>query len=495
MNEKVEKIVQELMELDPSLKDQQDDVRKLVEVFLADKPNIELDQEFVMALKRKLLAKASVTAETGVINKGAFNFMLNKLNVSMAVVTLVAVATSAVLYQKAYGPIVNILPEEKSDRVTIADLGANAFGDLAKSNSRGGGIGGGGGMAGGQDSMANESKIAVGAGGGGGDALGMPVPYNIYKFTYKGEDLDLSSSKEVNVYRPARGAFSSQNAKLLKNLNLRDFGVKDFTNKRIDSLSVSDDKEFGYTAYVDFLNSNISLYQNYAKWNTDEKKCNWDQACIANLHAGKSRATEAEMVEIAKAFLAEQGISTQGFGEPKVHESWFRTLSSIQQSGDTFLPLDASVVFPRIIEGREVRDESGMETGLMVSLNVLSRTVTGVSDFGVVKFEKSIYAGETDASRILKLAEKGSFYNYPEPVVDPSVKVVTLNLGTPERGLLRTWVQAEGEEGGRDVYVEALFFPVQKPEESNYYNKYVVIPLAKGILDAQNQTPSDLPVR
>lgn len=466
--------MKELYELYPELAGHETALKEFLQKFLANQPHPVVDRAFAAKLRRELLAEAE--SMSGMKEKTSFG-KLKVFSFSMALVALAAVVTSGVLYDRAYGPV-SFLGFGGRDVSKVAELMPNAFGTLGQVSTAGG-IGGGGGMAGGDGESA---KLAQ---GGGGDASLVPA-YRIYNFKYEGEVVsDLPS--DVLVYRKSKNSLRSQAASFLSRFKLSDFGLKNFAKNQIDSISVSDDIDKGYSLNIDFVNSNMSLYQNFSRWNTPEKQCMWDPECIRQKRAGQEEASESEIVQIAKNFVAEFGINTEGLGEPQIHESWVQTLE-LMRSDPSFMLSDATVVFPRLIEGAEVMDEGGNTSGLFITVNVWDREVTSANDIWAGGMEKSEYAAETNFDRLKGLAEKGSYMGY-KPYFDPAAELVTVKLGTPTRGLLRTWQTLPSTGEATELYVEALFFPVLNQNETGYWSKSIAIPLVKDILDNQPEPP------
>ncbi len=474
MQEKITEVLRELYELDPELSEHESALKEFLEKFLAEKPDPVIDREFAMRLRTQLLAQAESMNDMKLKTPFAF---FQSFSFGMTVVALAAVITSGVLYNKAYGPVSFLGFGGKQDTVKVAELSPNAFGALGQVNTARG-VGGGG-----QGGDAESAKLAQ---GGGGNAEMIAPPYKVHVFKYEGVEVeDLPS--QVSVYRKTKDSLRNQAAGFMSRFKLSDFGLKNFTKNQIDMVTVSDDKDSGYAVTVDFINNNISLYQNYNRWSTAEKQCQWNPECIRQRRSGQTQASNEEIVAIAKRFIEDFGISTTGLGEPRLHPTWIQTLE-LQRSDPSMIPADASVVFPRLVEGIEVRDEGGYASGLMINVNVWDRVVTGASDIWEAGLDKSSYQSETNFARLRTLAEKGSYMAY-EPYIDPNAERVTVRLGTPTRGLLRTWQTLPDSGQTSELFVEALFFPVLNQTEVGYWSGNVAIPLAKDILDNQQQPP------
>ncbi len=59
MDTEIEKIITELYEIDPTLKEHRDDIRVLVTTLLEAKPNVVINENFILNLRKSLLNRAS----------------------------------------------------------------------------------------------------------------------------------------------------------------------------------------------------------------------------------------------------------------------------------------------------------------------------------------------------------------------------------------------------------------------------------------------------
>ena len=69
-----------------------------------------------------------------------------------------------------------------------------------------------------------------------------------------------------------------------------------------------------------------------------------------------------------------------------------------------------------------------------------------------------------------------------------------MDLGTPSVVLMRSWLPS-GDGSSSEVNVPALQFPVlQKPADQPWFSNYVMVPLAKEILDQKQDGPVVMPM-
>jgi hypothetical protein len=187
------------------------------------------------------------------------------------------------------------------------------------------------------------------------------------------------------------------------------------------------------------------------------------------------------------------GISREGYGEPQVMNNWRVQYASANAAEriSFYIPESVQVVYPLLIEDKQVYDESGAVSGLSIMVDARSKKVSNVYDLTTKQFERSEYTGETDGKRILGIAENGGFrnYTYAEPAASEKIKTTQLNLDTPTLQLVRIWYSADNYKTNNELYVPALVFPIKDWEKTGYWRQNVIVPVVREILDSDKQPP------
>lgn len=483
MNENLDAILEELYALDPGLRAQEPSIRKLAEELLAARPDAPIDQAFVTRLRLELKARAAVSRPKTSLFTNPFVMPANKYLVPglaiLAIATVGALTLSSL--QRPAGA-----PSTGTSKVAYAPsvehVGDGAFGPLvgqpgsARSES-----GGGMGLGAGAPQTATPSLPPM----AGGDAVAVDKMIvspdwtpTIYKHVYKGEAIE-GLSAQVDIYRRIRGAAGAGPIAALMehDLGLMDLGA--VKNGSVQSFSIAESRENGYVINVNPEEGTINIYENYLTWTYPERSCT-DEACFNSY-----RLTEADMlpaeeaVRIADAFLAEYGVSKDGYGIPTVREEWRAQLLAVADKTSFWFPDTATVVYPLIVEGKPVYDESGAPYGMNVNVNVRHKRASGLWNLAMRNFQVSSYAGETDAAVLIGIAEKGGVYG--DSWMPEGAKVVEVELGTPTIAYTRVWQWSS--TAGNELTVPALIFPVLNAPQ-DYWRSNVAVPLAKELLQA-----------
>lgn len=495
-NTDIESILADLYAIDPELKSHDTELRKVINQLLTAKPDITPNKEFIESLKRTVLERS----ETILAHKPTFLEKLHSMQKTFlypatAAVVLIVAATAGVMAFLKNPQLAN----RESGSIALQSSGEFAFGPLTSNQNflgkgSGIGLGGGGGFAGVSMNTAapttaptaEESATRDTAIGGDAKLSIYPAPYNVYTYTYKGEPLNLTESK-LPVIRRIKGITNQNSNSLLSPISSL-FNISKITNAKAQNISVMEDRDYGYAINVDFLEGGVSFSQNWQRWPHPENDCR-DEACYKRYRVTEADIPgDAELIAIADRFLSDYGIARAGFGDAEVRSDWRIYYEQSTDKANYYFPESITVIYPQLINGEKVYDESGYPTGLTINVNVRYNRVDGVWGLTTQSFESSNYSMETNATKIIELATKGGYnYNYPMPYpADSGVQAnqVVLDLGTPEQILMKSyrWNGSTSDE----LYVPALRFPIiNMPKDQPFYATSITIPLASELFDAR----------
>ncbi len=381
-----------------------------------------------------------------------------------------------------------------SAEVQVNRLAANAYGQLKANEMAPAGKGGGGNVAFGMGGDAASSAVSPEAGTNA--KMIYPAPdYVQYVYSYKGDELNVNE-QTMDVLRRVKGIGGNVNAaQILKQLNLGVVNPNSFSSTKLSSLTVNEDRDFGYSITVNMDEGSVYINENWQKWNTPDRACSTEACFQANRMQLSDMPANEEVITIADQFLKDHGIPTAAYGKPIVQDQWRLEYERVNDKSQAYIPDVVTVIYPLTIRGGIVYDEGGNPNGLMVTVNVRVKKVSNVGEITSNRFDASGYATETDVARLLKLAEQGGWrggYGYPMPLAEsgmPTPKTETIELGTPEVAYVKIWQYQNGQNN--ELLVPSLVFPItKKPTSGYFYQNSVIVPLIKEILDQQaNDTP------
>jgi hypothetical protein len=494
LDSKIEQVLKDLYQIDPLFKEHEAKVRILIKEVLLSKPETKFDQEFARDLRRKLMAQADLMKEKRDVSLLRKASLLKKVSYSLGFVALAAIVAAGGLYYKdskkpgRLADITSLL----SGSVNISKQKSNAFGKLALSSPLGTPTGSGGNEAAPQNDAAAKSSpsFAYGMGGGGNgiDAKIMPPMVN-YQYVYKGGEFTVDSA-QMDVYRRIKTAASAGNmAAYLRGL---DFGLLDmgsFSNLSLQNMNIMEDKDFGYSFYINMQESSISASENWQRWQTPDRQCR-DQQCYESLRLKMADLpSDQSTIDLANRFLKDHKISTANFDEPFVDSTWKLEYESATDKTNSYIPNILTVIYPLKVDGHVIYDEGGRKTGLYASVDVRVNKVSGFGELYAQNYDSSTYAVETDSNKLIKLAEKGglnsAYYAY-----ENAAKTETIELGTPEFIYIKHYQYSPDGGTSTELLVPALSFPITKtPAGQFFYQKNVIVPLPRSYSTAGQSHP------
>lgn len=483
---KIEQIYQELVLLDPSLKQDEQKVKSIISLLLKERPNVVIDENFKTSLLSKLQARVVNYKPEFKLSFNPFKYMfVKRLSIVSSTVALVALFTLAgmIVYNQTGSKKIALSTESLTD-VNISPKGSNAFGSLAKlvlasvsQSDKGSAIPTSTEAATGSDFFAS-----VPGGSGGATSVFpifpdvvLPYPDNISPtFKYTGQKLTQDNEKMDVLRRVERFGKDVDFSAFLNGLQLGIIDTTKLKNLKLENFRVVEDREFGYGFYVDTNQAVISVGQNWEKWPMDQ---------LVPQVRKENYSTDEEILGIAKQFLDDYHVSVENFGEPYVENSWKVYYEKMASTSELYYPEYASVIYPFLINGQLVYDEQGNPTGMSIGVNISYKKVVN-ADIWSQQYESSSYDAETDFDRIIKFAEQGGL---PRQyfMLSSATSTSVLNLDTPRLGLVRYYDYQNNR--GELLMVPAYIFPIlSKPDkdaEPYFLPSNVVVPLIKNILD------------
>lgn len=506
--DRLQNILKELYELDPSLRSHGDKLNVLIQKLLESEPEAEADSRFVAKLRHELM-------EYKPKKLFLFNFSMNKVPLAIATgVSVVAIIFTASVYMNVSSlkstKIKQYAAGQLSGEQKLVVLDKNAFGSLSFS-----GISGTNESALAAPSAAPMAQsnltttdavasktVAFGRGGGGvaassamiaeGQVAGkMIAPYYnyLYNYNYVGDDFVIENA-EMPVYRLAVNSDTAKSvAGSILNTSLGFVDLSGLANMSVGSISLSQGKE-GYNVYMNFDQGRVSIDRiqnyNYPPLYKTMIACDGPGCERPNYEEPKyEQVADNVLIDATENFINKFRIDKSAYGKPFVDNSWKK-----YNYDASYVPRYQSVVYPLAFDGKEAVESNGYAAGMRFNVDLADVAVQGVWEIINPVFEQSNYTLETDFARILKIAQKGGingmFYIYGAQAEGES-----LDLGTPEYVYMHQYDYADGYTFARELYFPALKFPIiNVPEGKQIYQDYVIIPLVKEVLDTYDKQDS-----
>lgn len=304
------------------------------------------------------------------------------------------------------------------------------------------------------------------------DAMIAPVDPNyvpeVYRYTFSGS-LDLEIPQNLTVYKKdTTKTDTSSLVNILKGVNFNWVDLGNFSNLALSNISLNENKDFGYSLYMDFDGGNLSLSKNWTKW----PQVNFEEIQKAPV------IQEDEAKKIASDFLKQYNIDLSSYGNPVIEQNYMMALAkmSARIAPDFYTPTP-TVIYPLVIDGKEVKEEYGQYAWVRIEIDAQSKKVSSINGMSVATYIASQYQVENNVENILKVANVWGRYGFYDMGTD-NVKITNIALKNPKLTYINTYNYKNNIQ--EQFVIPAIIFEVEKPENTEYfYQETITVPLLK----------------
>jgi hypothetical protein len=482
----LDRLVEEILEIDPALQAKETEVRRVVEHMLALQKDIEPNPFFIAKLRQTLREQEKRQHNS---LDSLFSFFMNNKQVLGVSLGAFVIALGVGSYYLAGTP--NSLGTPRQQPLAMQALGAEAFGSLVSPAVTG---------------LPPESartmmvqKTGAGGGSGGDVALDakMIAPNLVeYTYVYEGDESFIPENmEELTVFlRNKNTRADGQGIFALANRFFPTINLTPLANARVQNVSLVQDVKEGYGVYIDFDEARVSVNPNYIKWYGADvcggTPCNEQMLTVHDIPA------DDQLIRLANAFLNEYDVYMAQYGAPMIDTSW---KTNVNTDGTySYIPDTISVIYPLILGGHQIVEGYGTQPfGLRVNVDLRRDKVQGMWNLLGGSYAESKYPLETDVARIKKFALSGGYLRGPifYDNINTEISKKTVKLGTPTVVYQQQTVYSEKDQTSRELYVPSLSFPVMNMSDLEpYMSSAVIVPLPKELLDEREQSSLNIPM-
>jgi hypothetical protein len=379
----------------------------------------------------------------------------------------------------------NRTPQLAYEQQQIENVGSNAFGSLAdvqteSMTTEGRGSASFGVDGGGQLNIAEDSSAS-----GDDNASSQVIRPNLinYDFQYKGEAIDVQNINNRVYKRVKQGLASSDFSRnILSQLNTGLLDASKLNQAVVNNIEIRQNREFGHAIYMNLEQGVVGINKNWEQWPNSKIDCR-DDACFKQQQLQPDDVPQDnEIINIAKEFINKYGIDTSSYGEPTVMHHWRKTAELASDSSSVHVPEEIPVVFPLVIGEEKVYEQAGSPYGLILEVNIKHKRVAGARNLAAQKFQSSSYEAVNEPQKITDMAERGGLQAPYEH--DAPTKTVTIELGTPEVGLIS--IMKRDDQGSQQLFTPAFIFPIIDRSEQTYFTRdHIVVPATKELFEQE----------
>lgn len=433
MDNNIRALLNELYADDPALRAREAELVSLITALRSTKPTQPIDAKFKEQLRAALLVKATAPRPTT-----SWSRML------MWVAPVAAVAVVAVIAVQNIPP--NSSPIQPGGGLVVTNAAREAFGELSYSAA---------------DAAATRSQAGGGVETTPDDRMTI-LPAPDYRVTVFSAPESWAIPQLPVLQRSMNLGRGLTN--LVNGLELDLVSLAAMKNVQLDYLTLSEQAEDGYSITVDRLSGQINL----------SKKYSGDMA-VKEIAQGSTLPADDVIIAAANSFLKKYGIATNDLAAPEIRKDWLA-----YQVAETriYTPNQVTVIYPWIINGVPVVDESGWAYGLNVAVNVGDMTISSVNNIVPLRFSSSDYETVTNRDDLLPLIQRGG-NSYVGGIPAPEVVTVALEQPTPVYLVFRSYRETTPVE----YLAPALKFPVPAESIATAGRIAVVVPVVKDLLE------------
>lgn len=476
-------ILDELYDIDPSLREHETELLPLIERLLARDPAQKPSPAFVRKLRGELRLHARATAAESIEYHvshdapSAFAVFFNRFAYATAgaiAAVIVAVPTTIQFIDRnAVPPSFNDAPvalNADDGRATAETAGTSVptpvsalpvAAPFIRNQSGGGG----------------DAKMA------GGGAASLVAPWNPVRYRLEG-DLPALPSGNVTVLSRARAKTAPAFSAIADSFRTGAIDLSSFGDATVDSLTVSQREPFGYTVNLSAPDGTVSINQAWERWPHPENDCR-DDACYQRLRTKLSDIpADAELIRIAGAFMKEHAIDLSQYGEPTVDDGWRDSYDATEDKTMAWIPDAVRVVYPLLVDGKPVIEAGGEPTGISVQVSVRHKRVSDAWGITTYSFDESTDEAVSDRAAIEAFLDRSGGQTPEAPIVA---------LRDPAQGFVRVY-SYEGN-ASKELFVPALIFRVQPGSNAlGWHPRSVAVPLSRSTLDEALAIPMPMPI-
>lgn len=509
----IKEILFDLYMVDEELKKYETELKDIILEVCYSRPDTEFDDTFKQHLKEEINLKIKSLKRDNLNKKinlstdlpkesnlllfmKKFNYILGGASVSTLVILVgtyfmirsgqITIGNNKTLQQNN---ISNFSLSNKDDNNTarnnqitenasIKSLASNAFGKISISSAENTKQSGPEGYTLGSDAASSKMASSPMLGSSDENMMISYIPeYYTYTYTDSKEKLNYNTEGLEVLKKIYSGSANFD----YKNVSISNLNLSQFNNLKLNNLSLDEDKENGYSIYFNFNDGSLSINKNWQKW----PSANYDK----NLKITDVPSDES-IIKIANEFLSKYNIDIKNYGSPEVISDWKQYYEQSTDKENYYIPTSIGVMYPLIINGKQVYESYGEKIGMTVNVDIVSNKVDGLYGIQTQNYESSKYDLETDSNKLLDVIKIGGNMFSPRYASNTNVKEISSNVKNPSIAYMRTYKYDNNTS--YELYVPAMILDVENT--TNNYRKNIVIPLTKDSIEEILKNNKEQPV-
>ncbi len=392
MSSNVRALLDELYKLHPDLQSQEAHIIHIIETMLDHRPKVAIDEWFRTELRCKILSELSQQQNDSRSNFIFPTWLFSAFGTAFASVIIgVFVFYTFFPYTKLWyltdgartrGWLVSFVPAVEK----ISDHAFQIFTPLPNTQAKMGVAS----VPMSSDSMSSKIRAS---------SLAPTREVDVPQYAFTGSLPPLT--EKLNIYRKKIQFHESfQTEDFLNGLNLKGIKLSSLQDANISNLTITESWAYGYIVTIDSTLGSISFNPNYDTW-PPYPKCNGDWCDAPTPITQEQIPSPTKLQSIADTFLDTYGIDRTLYGVPSIDTSWDPE-SGVEWGGEN-LPEVLTVIYPLLLEWKEIFEEYGSVRGLSLTYDLRSGKITNLSGLERLSLESSKYSPIQDEMTLKNL--------------------------------------------------------------------------------------------
>ena len=435
MQTTTKKLLDELYDLEPLLKERESEITEIIETMLTKRPIIKIDESWKKKVKEEILSTFTQKEREKVWNIRFWSWFFPLTTTVFALLFFSTLVPSLFHWERGGMNSPGLMTvERKESKQWQQDATITPMMTISRTM------------------MAPSEGVQ-------------------YHYVYTGS-LDIVPRK-LPVYEKKSSSFDTNELETyILWSSLEELDIHALKNAHITTLTLVEDRPFGYMLTIDFLWGNISLYQNYEKW--PQPKCNQDWCEAQKALTLTDISNEKKILSISDVFLEKYGIKGMKYGSGFIDYSW-------KNQNENMIPEILTILYPVLLDDMMIYEENGIPRWITLTYDVRNGIISGLSGLeksSVQRIESPIISDTRELQTMI--SQGGQYVEYREETWDR--KIIDITLGTPTIAYMH--ISRTSSSGSlREYYIPSLVFRVIDIPKDTNISDTIIIPLVSEFLE------------
>jgi hypothetical protein len=258
------------------------------------------------------------------------------------------------------------------------------------------------------------------------------------------------------------------------------FDIHALKNTKMTSLTLVEERNFGYIVSADFVWWTLSLYPNYEKWPQQRCDMNWCKM------PGKSDLpSDSELLSLGESFLKKYWIDIHNYWTGRIDTTWKNWVSlSSDWSNDESVPESLTIMYPLLLGDKTVYEEGGSPRGITLGYDVRNKQISSLYGLWKESLRESEYRVTTDIKTLKSFILQWWLY----PILtdrSSQEKIIDIILDVPELIYMHV-SRTDNDWKLKEYYVPSLLFRVINKPIEVYVWDTITIPIIDEFMKIEN---------